>query len=733
MFEMPSVTSAIEEPASPAGRFSLAGARHFLSRETGLWASDEGVRLIFVGKVLLASALALWIGFRLDLGTTRWSVVSIFIIMQPESGMVLEKGFYQFLATLLGCAVSLALVGAFAQHGPLFFAALSVWVAICVCGSLHTLNFGNFRAYGWALASYTTFVVGLPAALNPDAAFAIGVTRVTEITLGIACSGIVSALVFPLTARDRLRRLARSLFEHFSSHVRRLLPPGGDADDTAQQAFMDAIAEQDGAMSAAAFDDPRNRGINTRASRMNRNFLRIATRLHMLRQFRRRLKGGDPRVTRAIDELDAIPGLIPTNDAVEEALAGEPKFLAGSLRAARDTFAARARELRATLDDAVSPDALLDFDTHAELTGEFLSGYARYAEEYAALPHETSEKPAWVEPPPPRVGWALVGIGQLRAFLVIVVLSTFWILTDWEQGVTLVTFGGITAALAASAPRPALYTRQLLIAALMVLPTGFLFLFFLLPEVNDFASMFLMLAPFLALGAYLISRPQHLIIGLFYGFWFMTLAATENNSTEALSTFIDQSVSSIAGIAVCLLSYKLFMPAGSRWLREREKRELRRQVTHACFGSEPDLDRRFEHETRAILRKIALNQSAGEGRRPGMLRWSLAVLETGGAMIEFRRAAASAPPATIPAADRVRATVARAFESPSHAHLAEAVASVASAISLFQLQPMNTETPDGDDAVCYLHLIRSALLDPASPLNGELSPEALQAGELARA
>jgi len=47
--------------------------------------------------------LALYIAFWAGLDEPRWSFLTVFVVSQPDSGLVLAKSFYRMLGTIAGC------------------------------------------------------------------------------------------------------------------------------------------------------------------------------------------------------------------------------------------------------------------------------------------------------------------------------------------------------------------------------------------------------------------------------------------------------------------------------------------------------------------------------------------------------------------------------------------------------------------------------------------------------
>lgn len=215
-------------------------------------------------------------------------MITVFIVMQPQSGQVFAKSFYRFLGTLAGSAVMVALIALFAQNTELFLGSLAIWVGICSAGAA---RYRNFRAYGFVLAGYTAAMVGLPALAHPDGPLwrrCGGCWKSPGDSLldpGQRCDPaadrqrgdaqcLVPALrVFALFVTDGLRgRSQRDAFE--SGNVR----------------FIAEAVGLEGLRSVTVFEDPHMRRRNGRLSRLNSEFMGITTRFNALHQLLERLR-----------------------------------------------------------------------------------------------------------------------------------------------------------------------------------------------------------------------------------------------------------------------------------------------------------------------------------------------------------------------------------------------------------------------------------------------------------
>ena len=184
------------------------------NRALAEWARSDGLTWAFVCKALLTAFLALWLAYRLELPQPGTVLVTVFIVMQPQSGQVLAKSFYRIIGTLLGLSVMVLLIALFNQERVLFMLCLAIWIGLCTAGAA---RYRDFRGYACVLAGYTAVMIGLPATTHPDDAFMLALWRVLEISLGILCTGLVNGLILPQTTSADLRNTLHGRFRDFAA------------------------------------------------------------------------------------------------------------------------------------------------------------------------------------------------------------------------------------------------------------------------------------------------------------------------------------------------------------------------------------------------------------------------------------------------------------------------------------------------------------------------------------
>ena len=711
-------------PAPLRWLYSLEWRRGFFD-----WARSDGVTWVYIFKVLFAAFLTLWLAMRLELPQPRTAMITVFIVMQPQSGHVLAKSFYRFLGTLAGSAVMVALIALFAQNTELFLGSLAIWVGICSAGAA---RYRNFRAYGFVLAGYTAAMVGLPALAHPDGAFMAAVWRVLEISLGIICSTLVSAAILPQSASAAMRNALYQRFGVFALFVTDGLRGRSkrDAFEASNVRFIAEAVGLEGLRSVTVFEDPHMRRRNGRLSRLNSEFMGITTRFNALHQLLERLRSsGTDHVVAAIkpglqdlaELLDGFSGRALTN-----ADAGR---LVIALSTYKEGLPARVRRLRATFQESDPSDAeQLDFHTAYELLYRFVDDLHSYAQTHASLADHSHAREQWDEPFTPQTNWMASAASGIRAAFILVVLGSYWVATAWPSGATMTLIAAATVGLSAATPNPKRMAFQMACGTLLGALIGFVEMFFIFPWIDGFPLLCVMLAPVIVLGSFLTSRPQYAGVGLGLLIFFSTGSVPDNLTVYNPYAFINDYIAMVLGMLVCAAAGAIILPPNSRWLWRRLEQDLRGQVVYAISGKLKGLASSFESSTRDLLHQ-AYGLAAGQPQvQRDLLRWMFVVLEVGHAIIELRKEQAILPvhPAyaeSQPWRQAIRVmgrSLVRLFLQPSQSNLERGLIAVDHAISRVQAtdEPFapHFDTSALRRVKSYLHFIRTSLLDPQSPL-----------------
>jgi uncharacterized membrane protein YccC len=170
--------------------------------------NDVGLRpIIFSVNCWLATILALFIAFSLDLKSPAWAMTTVYLTSQPLSGVMRAKAVYRAIGTCIGGVAMVAIVPNLVNAPELTTLAIILWVALCVFVSLLDRT---PRSYMFVLAGYTAALIGFPSVLAPGTVFDTAVSRVEEITIGVLCAAVVHSLIFPKSALSAFEQKLRS-------------------------------------------------------------------------------------------------------------------------------------------------------------------------------------------------------------------------------------------------------------------------------------------------------------------------------------------------------------------------------------------------------------------------------------------------------------------------------------------------------------------------------------------
>ncbi len=519
-------------------------ADSLLRKQPGWLEHEAVVGVIFSLKTYAASLLALFIAFWAALDDPRWAVLTVFVVSQPDSGLVVAKSFYRMLGTVAGVLVSIALVFAFAQYGELFLASLAAWIAFC-CVAARTAR--NFASYGFQLAGYTVAIVGLPAALEPSGAYPLIIARFTEISLGIACAALVSRLIFVRELRPKVVALVHDLTRRADHFAALAIDPAADRERVAAeraQLTKDFVAVE--AMQQSAFFESADARLRYNARRELRD---AAVELCAVVEgaAARRVGPMPDSATTSLREL-----ISDANDTP----AGNGAVVSTLVRAADEQAVARAR---ARLRQSVT----------AFERGE-------------DLPAPNVADGFWSDP----VDAALTAI---RCALAIAITSAFWFVTAWPNGPTAVVVAAVVCTLFATMQRPDKIALACIATVLVAAVPVFVTQFHLMPLAVDFPSMAVAIAPLLLISGYILAQPGIGPLGMLSAVYFTYASSINNVMSYDAVAFLNSSFAVLVGIGVGAVLFATFFPETPAHASRRFRRQILVHLSRLASARRPDV------------------------------------------------------------------------------------------------------------------------------------------------
>jgi len=464
--------------------------------------------IMFSLKTFAAALLALFIAFWLGLDDPRWSLLTVYVVSQPDSGLVIAKSFYRLLGTIGGVLITVALVFGLAQYGELFVASLCVWIGVCNFAARATRNFAS---YGIQLAGYTLAIVGIPAALNPAGAYPLVLARFTEIALGLGCAALVSRLVFPGELAPKLHARARELVRGAKCIAGAVADPGADRQklDAECIGLVTDFGTIDAMRSSALFESADARLLNESLRRM----------------------------TYAAVELCVVAG-----DASARSRGARN---VGALAVNTDDTPRENAEVVSALVRTVNCRVISQ--SHQKLLE------AEEAFERGQVLADRGSTRLWSDPVPA----ALMGI---RSALAVAITTLLWFTTAWPNGPTAVVVAAVVCTLVASIERPEKISQALAATVLIAAVPVFVTQFYLLPYGVDFVSMSFALAPVLLTCGLIMAQPKIGPLGLLAAVYFAFASNIDNVMTYDAISFLNSSLAIVVGIGVAAALFSTWFP-----------------------------------------------------------------------------------------------------------------------------------------------------------------------------
>jgi uncharacterized membrane protein YccC len=499
-----------------------------------LFAPDRRA-LQFAIKTLLGGGLALWLALRWGLEQPAWALMTAFIVAQPLSGMVVQKGLARLLGTLIGTIMSVVFMSVFAQTPWLFLLALALWLGLCTASS--TL-LRSAWSYSFVLAGYTVAIIALPAIAHPLTVFDQAVARCTEICLGILCATAASALLWPMRVERQLADQARAAWQSGMNAARATL--AGDAQ--ARKGLLEIlgrIVAVDAQREHAWFEGGLGRQRARAISGLSQKLLML---LRIARSVRRQWKQLD-----APEAEQLRPWMTEVQDALDSA----------------DTATLQA--LRPRLLDACHDPRISSAQSYCLARFTLLLDTAMAA---ATALNAVEEGRETVDPPrtlTPHRDLSLALVFGARSALAFLVVSCFWLATAWPAAAGALVLTCVVCSLFASRENGAQIGMSFMRGIFLAIPAAFFVGQILLPQWSGFALLCLGMGVPLFLGALGMAKPQIGATATSFCLHFIVLVSPLNAMKFDVATFFNSAQAMVVGVGAAVLAFHLLILRNPTW------------------------------------------------------------------------------------------------------------------------------------------------------------------------
>lgn len=517
------------------------------------------ITLLFSLNSFAASMLALFIAFSVGLPMPYWAMTTAYIVSQPLSGAVRSKAIYRVLGSILGAAATVIMVPALVQSPVLLCIALALWVAGCLVISLLDRT---PRSYVLMLAGYTAAIIGFASVNHPEAVFDTAVARVVEIGLGILCATLVHSLVFPRPVGGALQTALAAWLDDADRWALDLIDGAGEGAIGRDRRHLAASASDIRILAShLPFDTSRLRDTTAAVQAMQDRMLLLIPLLSGLSDRLDALQregGGQDGPVR--EGLDAVAAWLRAGADYSEGLALTDR-IAALTGAGSDWSGLLAESLLVRLADAVT--ALNE--AHALL--------AHVKAPHRAVPAQVAAAISGARRRPMHTDLPLALLSGAAAVVAILGSCALWILGGWSDGGGVAIMAAVFCCFFASMDDPVPAIANFGLFSLLSMPVAALYLFAILPAVDGFPMLVMVLAPPLLLAGLYMPDPKRMGAALAFIMTFCSALALQETFTADFASFVNGDFAQMVGIFIAIVATgamrSMGVDAGARRLLSR--------------------------------------------------------------------------------------------------------------------------------------------------------------------
>ncbi|MBB2159301.1 FUSC family protein [Gluconacetobacter sacchari] len=597
-------------------------------------------RAAFCARTFAAIGLALSCSFFFQLESPMSSVTTVMIVANPTVGALMAKSMWRIIGTLLGAAISIALMAVVAQSPVLYTMMLAVVVGFaCLVATFLRL----FRAYAAVLTGYTIVIVAAPSYADPDGIFLSAMARLSAVTVGIVATAVVfmaSSVRQPDRIMAQVGQMVRDVIAHamafhrFQSGDGRLpegsaaagmpggfrtlrLPPG-DARGTLLARVAGLIASVE---YAAADTYEIARRVN--ALRVGLSGLAgvVATYHPLWHDLdedgapMRRLHGRVAALMTELLELTGQPDWIGQPQPVLSAISGA----LAELEAAE----------RAEPDDAVllATDNIRDVLTQLDAVIRMLVA--------PALPRRVRLR--WF------LDWPTALRNGARGGLIALLAGLLWYVLHWSAGPMVMLYVVAASSLVATTPSASRSSVLMAAGTALSVPAGIACHMLVLPRIDGFPLLWFFLCAFLAPGVWLQFSPRYGIGAFGYGVFLAAILDVSNPIRYDDIGLTNTWMAFLVASALLVLGFRVVLPPDDRLDAARLVGSLSRAVRRLALVLPVAPENWIVWEGLQIQKiwRLAMRLSVGVGpaERQACTDAALGVVSLGRLVVRARRIA----------------------------------------------------------------------------------------------
>lgn len=503
---------------------------------------------IFASKTFIAGMLALYIAFELNLSYPIWAIGTVFVIANPYSGMMASKSIYRILGTLIGAIFAIAVMPHLVNTPWLFTFVLATWVGICLYLSLIDRS---PRSYVVMLAGYTAVIICFNSIyyIETVSIFDMAVGRFLEISLGVVCSAVVSATIFPMhigpVVELRVTKTMQDTKQAFDS----ILSDPAHTDNYTQ--LLTNITRDTTDIHSMAVH------LSYETSKFKGMTKPLQELLHQVTMLVANLVAMSERI-KQLDQIDLNyrSYLLEFHQKIDDFLEGENAILEDELKHLPEHFD---QEFQTITEHAIAKQQVILGSLKMDIR-HFIQNVRAVKFIWQCMQQGNHSLPESIVPltttyPSLHRDYGVAVRGGISAFLTTNIACAFWILSGWKMGFMVAEMAAITACILTflDDPVPALkiFIRSSIYAAILV----FIYAYGIFPHITAFWELAVVLAPFIMFCVMLYLHPPLHALGLPLIMSTIMGLNLQNRYLMDQITFFDASIATVIGpiITVCIM------------------------------------------------------------------------------------------------------------------------------------------------------------------------------------
>ncbi|KXV65852.1 FUSC family protein [Gluconobacter oxydans] len=523
----------------------------------------------FTARVFLSIGIALFLAFMIQLESPMSTVTTVLIVANPTVGALVSKSVWRMTGTVIGAALSTAVMAMFVQSAVLYFMALSAFVGLA-CMTATCLRY--FRAYAAVLAGYTIIIVAVPAFAHPENIFMSAMMRVSDVALGI----VVTAAVFMVTSPRRRQGTMDALSGAFRETIRHALvfherlmnrsdaqdAPGSEPVGTegafrslpqtiydGRQRLLGQLARLGPAIEYAATDNPDIhagvRGYRLAVSRMTG----LVASYH---PYWRNLGVANPLSAPVHREIrDTLIQLLALTES-----AGWIERPQGVLACLEEALG----RLEVLEEAATSPAVQASVDNVRDILLQLRETVLDLSSPRG--PHVRVRVLPYLE-------WMSAIYNGLRGMLIAFLACMIWYITYFPTGPMMIMYVVAASSLLSTAPSAARASLPMAIGTALSVPACWLCHIAALPRVDGYPMLWLSVCACMLPGVWLQFHPRYGVGAFGYTVFLAMQLMITNSMVPDDITLINTWLAILMGCALLVLVFRVIMPADQRLYASR--------------------------------------------------------------------------------------------------------------------------------------------------------------------